>query len=67
MVTTETEEHEPLLNEPFQEDTTITNPDPSLSTIEEVQPTLIPNEDHFEAMGAIPCRPARNRSPILLC
>ena len=67
VVTTETEEHEPLSNDPFEEDATMANPDPPPSTLEEVEPTMIPNEDHFEAMDAIPCRPARNRSPILLC
>ena len=36
VVTTEREEHEPLSNDHFEEDVTITNPDPSPSTLEEV-------------------------------
>ena len=66
VVTTETEEHEPLSNDPFEEDATMANPDPSPSTLEEVEPTMIPNEDHFEAMDAIPCRPQRNRRPPVM-
>ena len=38
VVTTETEEHEPLSNDPFEEDATMANPDPPPSTLEEVEP-----------------------------